>query len=374
MSARDNAATPTTVSPPASIDSVDPSWLTEALRAELGPGGRVVGAELQRIGEGRGHLGEVYRIVLRLDGADRRAPDSVVVKLPPQESGPRDNLERTGGHLREIDFLSRWAAISKVRSPKCYAAGAASAAVDYVLVLEDASSSSQFDQLSGLPVEAAETALRELAGLHGSWWDSPRLPEVSTVGYDDPQRLANGRWMITEGWGRLCEDRGLGRDAAHFGAAVADALSATYDHLLDLPATLLHGDPRADNLQFDAGAARAPVILLDWQNVSVGPVAVDLCYFLVQNLTTEDFATHHRQLLGTYAAALSQGSGVVLDVDHLVGELAWAMAPNVVAASSLYAMEPPDSDRTRELAGAMATRILSAARILGVLETLEAGR
>ena len=103
-----------------------------------------------------------------------------------------------------------------------------------------------------------------------------------------------------------------------------------------------------------------------------GAVAVDLCCFLVQNHTTEDFAAHHRRLLRTRVAALSESSVVVLDVDRVVGELACAIAPSVVAASSPFAEEPPDCDHTR-LAGEMATRILSAARTPGVHETLGAG-
>ena len=69
-----------------------------------------------------------------------------------------------------------------------------------------------------------------------------------------------------------------------------------------LTPTLLHGDPRLDNLLFRRSEA-SPVIV-DWQGLSKGPGMLDVGYFLTQSLTVGDRKHHSSALVDAYRLEL----------------------------------------------------------------------
>jgi hypothetical protein len=94
-----------------------------------------------------------------------------------------------------------------------------------------------------------------------------------------------------------------------------DALSSEPGPLLHalarLPSTLLHGDLKLANLGF-LPDGRMP--LIDWQLVTVGPVAVDMGWFLVSN--SADLPVEPEEVMRRYGRerdALSPGAGGDID-------------------------------------------------------------
>ena len=72
------------------------------------------------------------------------------------------------------------------------------------------------------------------------------------------------------------------------------------DLAFEQPRTLMHGDFRADNMMFEAGASTAPFALVDWQIVMQGPAAFDLAYMLSGSLEVETRRAGQETLIGRH--------------------------------------------------------------------------
>jgi aminoglycoside phosphotransferase (APT) family kinase protein len=132
----------------------------------------------------------------------------------------------------------------------------------------------------------------------------------------------------------------------------------------------VHGDPRLDNLMFDAGAVRAPIVLLDWQNVSRGAPTSDVAYFLAQSLTVADLRAHGDDLLAGYHAELA-GHGITdFPLDELSEALRQALPVSFAVAASLAVLADLTDPRVHELAVGMGERALAAADQMGLLDEL----
>jgi hypothetical protein len=175
----------------------------------------------------------------------------------------------------------------------------------FVLVLEDLSDARQGDQIAGCPVDHAEAALVNLAGLHGPTWCDESLRSASWLSGD------------TEGIADLF---------APFLAVAADAFAERFAAELDddeqavlagarelLPGwigapaerfAVIHGDYRLDNLLFPEGDP-ARVAAVDWQTTALGRPGADVAYFMSTCLDVDDRRRHERDLVAAYHAALA---------------------------------------------------------------------
>jgi hypothetical protein len=116
--------------------------------------------------------------------------------------------------------------------------------------------------------------------------------------------------------------------------------------------------------------ARAPVVLLDWQNVGRGPAIADLGYFLAQNLTAAEIRDHGHGLMAGYHAELT-GHGVSdFSLAQLTDSLWQALPVSFAVAASLFVLGDISNARTRELAAVMAERALAAADTYGLLDRI----
>ncbi len=72
----------------ATIDAVDPAWMTAVLRASGAlPTGRVTSIDIKPVGNGL--VGDSYRMTLGYEGAPETAPASVVGKFAAADPGSR---------------------------------------------------------------------------------------------------------------------------------------------------------------------------------------------------------------------------------------------------------------------------------------------
>lgn len=353
---------------PSGPAEITPQWLTATL------GHRVVGQaglaaiRVDRVGSGRGHIGSSFRARLTYHDRPEGAPDSVVVKLPALTAESRRTAQRGRLYEREVRFFSELADGVDLGAPRCFAAGHDPASDRFALVLADMTGRRHVDQVDGCPVELAELALRRLARTHARWWGDERLVDLPWLTtFSNPNRVNNLLGLGNTGWPLLCDalaDR-LGQRARGIGDAVIGLLPKAMARLDDLPQSLLHGDPRLDNMMFDAGAARVPVVLLDWQNASRGAAASDVCYFLVQNLSMDDFRDHRADLLASYHRELVASGVAGLSLAELTGSLPFVLPVVFAVAASLFVVGNRHEVRTAELAAVMAERALSATEQIG---------
>lgn len=354
---------------PAGPEDITTAWLTAALGRGVTGAAGISEVSLRPVGDGRGYLGSSFRAVLSYHDRPGGAPDSVVVKLPAPTAEPRDVANRGRLYEREFRFFVELAPGTKVGVPRCFAAGYDPRSDRFALVLEDVAGRRHADQLAGCPLDLAEHSLRQLARIHAAWWRSDVLSGLSWVTtFSEPRRVDNLSQLLRTGWPVLCELL-AGRDGLRpvaTGEAVLDFLPEAMARLDRLPQTLLHGDPRLDNVMFDAGADRTPVVLLDWQNVSRGAAVSDVCYFLVQNLSVADFRAHRSDLLAAYHQELVANGVTDVDVSDLATTLVLALPVCFAVAASLFVVGDQHHRRTRELGMVMAERALVAAREIGV--------
>ncbi len=308
-----------------------------------------------RIGEERGHMGSAYRLTFECDHVSHPAR-SVIVKLPAPDAAARETANRGGLYVREFRFFDELAHRTAVRAPRCFAAGH-SANDGFALVLEDLGGAREVDQIAGCDLAHAKTVLAELAAFHASWWDQPALAEMTWVTrHTDVHRVDNLTRILRDGWPRLCAalaDR-LSPDALQSGNAMTDVLPRAFRALEAEPQTLLHGDVRMDNLLFDDW-----VVLLDWQSLSRGACALDVAYFLAQNIPVDDLDVYGEELLASYQRGLAD-AGVAYPMRRLRRAISLALPLSFAVASSLFVVADAEGARTRELATAMAQRSIAA--------------
>ena len=311
-----------------------------------------------RIGEGRGHMGSAYRIAFSCSHDDHPI-ESVVVKLPAVNPAARATAERGGLYSREYRFFADVAPEGTIRAPRCFAAGYDPDA-GFALVLEDLCEAHDVDQLSGLGAEHAMLLLGQLARFHAAWWRAPVLNSMTwATRHTDAHRVDNLVALLRVGWPRLCAEFAdqLPSSAMHIGSAMTEQLATAFTALDAEPQTLLHGDLRLDNLLFEHADGPSEAVVLDWQSISRGAAALDVSYFLAQNLPTHVIASHGDALLEHYCSELAH-----LDVSYSLPALRRAVAlasPLTFAvAASLFVITEEDQ-RTRELARVMATRAIA---------------
>ena len=289
---------------PASLAEVSASWLADVT------GLPVSSIDLTVIGQGEGFLGQLGRVAIAYGGdAPPGAPASVIVKLPTQDPGGKQIGLMMGVWERESRFYTEIGPQMKVRIPRVFANLADSEAGAYALVMEDLAPMHPADQVTGATPDQARRVIDELAVIHGTWWDSPTLPQLPWMpGLDSPMTGAI-KPMFDMGWAQFNEryahrvaPRTL-RWAEQFSERVPQLL----ERYLSEPNTLVHGDFRLDNMFFDAdGSATGSFALVDWQMAMRSPGGSDLVYFIVTNLAPETRRSMERELVERYQAGLTK--------------------------------------------------------------------
>lgn len=295
---------------------ITPAWVEGVLRGSgnLEDGVSVTDVSLQRIGEGVGILSILQRIVPTFSGSTS-APKSMVVKYPTDDPGQRFTADALTLYIRELIFYRDIAPTAPFRTPKCYAQAIAEDNTDFTIAMEDIGHLTQISQLDGVSITQAEVLIDQLADYHAMWWNSPKLDGMT--GHFAP--LSNpvyhlvlpGLWDA--GWPAMLE---RAPEIVPPGiAAIGTTWSAKVQWMLDnlmAPATLCHGDYRADNLMFDGDK---PVVI-DFQIVGKGSGIYDLGYFISQSLAADVRHGNDRMLFDRYCDRI-ESHGIDIDRDEM---------------------------------------------------------
>jgi aminoglycoside/choline kinase family phosphotransferase len=326
-------AEPTTLAIPETPAALTPDWFTQALRL----GGmleeqRVVGVELQVLGEGVGFLGDLLRVSLTYD-QPAGLPQSLIAKLPKLEN--RAMGELLGAYERENCFYMEMADRLPLATPKMYYGDfdrdqasekqadilraadripkflskpmtalarwiAANKNRRYILLLEDLHDGEMGDQLAGTSLVRCAGVMRAMAKAHAACWGEDFSGRFWLLPFDIDGHMRHGLFLgarakFSEFFGPELEAR-LGPyldTIARRGMAVVGELAAA-------PPTLLHFDLRLDNLCFRGDE----VVVFDWQLVRYGPAAYDIAYFLSSALAEDAGRGQVMELLAAYHKAL----------------------------------------------------------------------
>lgn len=336
------------MSPPTEPDPRPGPAEASAVAALACPGRAVVGVD--RIGRDRGVFSVVHRVALAGEG-----PTTVVVKAP--IGGPNGTAAvAAGAYRREALAYRSLLPASPVAAPACLLIEDQDPDRP-VLVLEDLGRHRAVDQVEGLDPDEVEAVVDALAGLHRHWEHHPGLATLpvrrAAPAALDPSALERGRSVLDERWAEVLDDRRRG---------AVDALLAARAPLVAAftaagPATLCHGDPRADNLVLaDHGA-----VLFDWQQLAVQFPEADLAWLLATSTEPETRRRIERRAVERHADATGH--------DH---EAAWEryrlglVLPGL--AVLLLAQRRLDGARSAALVAASLRRIATAVDDLDVAD------
>ncbi len=271
----------------------------------------------------------------------RRGPDRFVLK---RDSLARDWIARAtadGPILREAWFAGHGPPLqSPIRAPYL---GAGHDGDEFGILMPDLTGI-LFDWDAPISVRALEQILDGLAALHAHPWS---LSESLEAGHWCPIRE-----RITLICRASLERPGPARDAVgdrilpgwdafdRFAPAAArkliDSLGTDPTPLINalarLPATLLHGDLKLANVGIEPDGT---IDLVDWQMVSVAPVAVELGWFLVSNVAA--LPLQPDEVLDRYWRARGHDGTRQNDIAILVGLLlrGWRKGYDAEAGISL---------------------------------------
>lgn len=330
---------------PASPGELTPEWVTRAMRdAGALPQGKVRTITIESISDGgTGFTGETVRVGIESEGADN-APTSVIAKFPTRDRQNRGMLEQFDAYAREIRFYRQFAHRMPCPTPT-YLGGAydgrsrgfgprTSRLIDalpapiqlavtrdvtkflratnrrYVLLIEDLGSGTTVYDLAAPPDDdQLGAALDTLASVHAAFWQDDSLADNDTF---RPILTTTPGLYTTVGRKRclpLARERWAWFDEGH-AAAVDDALARFADDVATVnePLTLIHGDPRSDNILYrDNGQ----VVLLDWALAGYANPAFDVGY-LLSSCLSDDRMGSAGPLVAGYETALAD-RGVVMD-------------------------------------------------------------
>jgi hypothetical protein len=270
-------------------------------------GAAVDAVEVEQIAEDVGMLATLCRVTLK--GSDVALPDSVVVKLPSADPIARGFNQGFGFWERECSFYGKYADKTPMRTPKCHFVAYDETRAEGVVVMEDLGAARAADQLAGFSLAQARAVTVQLARLHGAFWGRTDDPSFADVPRADDERY---RQFFTHGlaaaWPGCREAIGAAEPTGtrEIGDLLAERGGATMALLARAPRTLVHFEPRGDNLLFLGDPASPEVVVLDWQGFFRASGAWDLAWFTIQSLEVEGRRAHEDELMRLYVDEIAR--------------------------------------------------------------------
>ena len=350
---------------------VTADWMRRALRA----GGVTDAPELKEIvvdnlGAATNAFGSLLRCHLIAPDGSPAVPRSVIVKLPTASALAMRFARWLEIHRREYGFYRHVAAHAPLRSPALLYGEFDEGSHRFVLVLEDLHPMEATPQALGVGAKRARIAVRELANLHGVFWEAVDRPPVA--GSYDCLGSRYGRRMQSAYL--LCLPFVLQRFSDHFSTEtrrLVDALGTRIvAHFTNVaaadPTTFIHGDCRGENLLFDASDTARPAAV-DWQGCGLGSGLYDVAYFLGTSVSVDDRRRLERQVLQEYHDIVCRHGARSFSLDDCWRSyrqnMLSAVVPCILGCGGLEMADP----RMLDLATAGLRRILTA------VEDLDAG-
>lgn len=285
------------------VERFTPEWLDQALRGsgKLGDA-RVVGVGVETVSGGL--MTRMLRLRLEYDGDAGVAPRSVLVKTPTSDPGSLGVAKAMGLYAHEVGFYRDVTPLlPDLRCPRCFAAEHDSDTGDFVLVLEDLADARPGDVLTMCTPDECSAVIKQLVNFQAPLWNSPTLSAFPWMpGDDETQGLFDHFAAGLDGF--------VERFGAHLRPEHVELFeqvqpkAGAWARSWQDPTVLQHGDFRTDNMLFGQGDGAAPLTVIDFQTLRLGPPGVDLAYFLGASLDVatrreveRDLVDEHRRLL-----------------------------------------------------------------------------
>lgn len=294
----------------------------------------------------------------RYDAPQGGEPSSLVVKLEPTDSAARAKIDLWRGFEREIRFYREIAKETPFRVPHFYYGAFDSQ--NAVIVLEDLEDLTVRDQVHGLHDHEAVAAVKQIARLHGRYWDSPNLGAYDWMP-DNEGRLTD---IDEHKWGLFEDVYGvrIGSDAVALGRQLCHSLDWLRAEMDQRPRTICHGDFRADNMLFGEPGSRDEVVIIDWQVCTRCFGALDVARLLGGSEPAAERRAHFNEAFEAWCAGLREAGVSSYGVEDARKDLQLGVLVNLCTPVRILSIWGPDvTGRRGQLLDAIATRMFALA-------------
>jgi Ecdysteroid kinase-like family len=244
------------------------------------------------LGDDKGFLSSVVRLSLEYDQLEPQAPNSVVVKIEPEE----ETFQKLGDELhafqREIRFYKEVANSAPIRLPRLYFSVDEPPA--YCMIMEDLSAFTPGDQIMGMHEQQVLTTVESIAKLQAKFWNNDTLqqlqwmPTSNSVSDDYPEKWES----FIKYFGEIA-----GKDGLQVGKKLVSHISWLKESIENRPKTLVHSDLREDNLLFGTPGSESEVIIIDWQLTIRSMGAFDVARVMDGSELPSERKGHHFNVL-----------------------------------------------------------------------------
>ena len=293
---------------PHSLNQVDAAFLTEVL------GKKTPGARVESLDVLEGTAGTTNRLRLGIrwnaEGLEADLPKGVFVKGTSVSAKNRTMVASLDMAIHEVCFYRTAREEMGDLAPVAHFASAGVGA-RFLIVLEDLAHCQHPPFPDEVTIAHAREMMRTLAGLHASFWESPRFS--SDLRWAKLFTRRSGfpllAWSFRRARSTLLASSQM--DLPPAVRRMAELVNPNDRALYELwekgPLTLLHGDCHVGNT-YRLPDGRAG--LLDWQVAFHGPPIREISYFIAGALSTEQRREHEESLLRLYLETLGE-RGVV---------------------------------------------------------------
>ena len=290
---------------PSGLADITPEWMTAILRAR-GLDVDVASVTPERGAEGSGVNGITERLLITYDRAAEGAPASLVVKLPSTSAAIKGVAIRQRFYHNEVYFYDDISDKITVNIPRYYYGGIDDERENYALLLEDMAPAVVGDDISGCTKEEALLAVLELPKLHAPWWENPALDSFDWLPVGEPNLAVADARFANEVLPGVMQNYGdaLSPTVRGIIERYCSNFTETILKMTTSPRTLTHSDYRLVNMLYGGPPDARAVTVLDWQRVAIARGPIDIAFFAVLSLPTEDRRAWQRELVERYHDAL----------------------------------------------------------------------
>ena len=311
---------------------------------------------------GHGNLSSTVTATIAYNQTTNDVPTSVVCKFNSILPEAQAHLVEPSPYRTEVSTYRYLGENPPIRVPRVYYAAVSDDGLTVNLVLEDLGTFCEAgDQIAGCGQAEAAAVTRELARMHAHFWGREELKTLSWMSTNRPpnSRMAE---LYSSGAARFRER--YADDLSTEEMAVIEAFIprvSEWSRIRPETSTLLHVDPRVDNIMFDRRSpGQVHAYIIDWQVAGHGDPQYDLAYFLTGSLSVEDRRACEHALIAEHAAVIS-----TVDPTYTVERAIDAFRRYIfsglymtVAASNVM----PDTPHNRSLLTTLARRNCAAVR------------
>ena len=288
----------------ANVGQIDITWLQ---RVFAQAGVDVPRVSLCRVEPfGKGNVSSTVKVMIDYNADASGAPHSAIAKFHSEVPEAAALAARYDLYGREADVYALFGANPPLQVPRVYLSNTSANRQSINLLFEDLSERCRpGDQIAGCDQADAAAVVDQLAALHARYLQSPELPGFA--------------WAMDRAFAAGLAEETYVAGAGLFRERFSDRLTAEEFRIIDAfkplvgawsgarsaHQTLIHRDPRVDNILFATGSDGLPsAYIIDWQCAGVGDPQFDMAYFLTGSLSPEDRRACERTLIARHAAVL----------------------------------------------------------------------